>query len=127
MVDNTIIHFEIPANDLEKLKTFYSKLFNWKIIRLPGPIEYYMIQTVPVDEQGMTLRPGVNGGMTKKEQPTQKPVNYIQVENIDQQIQKIKTLGGKITLPKQEVPGVGWIASALDPEGNPFAVLQSVR
>jgi hypothetical protein len=127
VVDNTIIHFEIPANDLEKLKTFYSKLFNWKIIRLPGPIEYYMIQTVPVDEQGMTLRPGVNGGMTKKEQPTQKPVNYIQVENIDQQIQKIKTLGGKITLPKQEVPGVGWIASALDPEGNPFAVLQSVR
>lgn len=126
-MDNTIIHFEIPANDLEKLKTFYSKLFNWKIIRLPGPIEYYMIQTVPVDEQGMTLRPGVNGGMTKKEQPTQKPVNYIQVENIDQQIQKIKTLGGKITLPKQEVPGVGWIASALDPEGNPFAVLQSVR
>lgn len=127
MVDNTIIHFEIPANDLEKLSTFYSKLFNWKIFRVPGPAEYYMIQTVPTDEQGMPLRPGVNGGMTKKEQPTQKPVNYIQVEDIDQQIKKIQKLGGKITMPKQEVPGVGWIASALDPEGNPFAVLQPTR
>jgi predicted enzyme related to lactoylglutathione lyase len=127
MVDNTIIHFEIPANDLEKLSTFYSKLFNWKIFRVPGPAEYYMIQTVPTDEQGMPLRPGVNGGMTKKEQPTQKPVNYIQVEDIDQQIKKIQKLGGKITMTKQEVPGVGWIASALDPEGNPFAVLQPTR
>jgi predicted enzyme related to lactoylglutathione lyase len=127
VVDNTIIHFEIPANDLEKLSTFYSKLFNWKIFRVPGPAEYYMIQTVPTDEQGMPLRPGVNGGMTKKEQPTQKPVNYIQVEDIDQQIKKIQKLGGKITMPKQEVPGVGWIASALDPEGNPFAVLQPTR
>jgi predicted enzyme related to lactoylglutathione lyase len=75
----------------------------------------------------MPLRPGVNGGMTKKEQPTQKPVNYIQVEDIDQQIKKIQKLGGKITMTKQEVPGVGWIASALDPEGNPFAVLQPTR
>ena len=127
MVDNTIIHFDIPANDLEKLKTFYSKLFNWKIFRAPGPVDYWMIQTVPTDEQGMLLKPGVNGGMYKKEDPNQKAVNYIEVENIDESIQNIKKLGGKITMPKQEVPGVGFIASAVDPEGNPFAVLQSLR
>ena len=127
MVDNSIVHFDIPATDLEKLKTFYSKLFNWKIYRTPGPIDYWMIETVPVNEQGMLLRPGVNGGMYKKEQPEIKPVNYILVENIDESIQNIKTLGGTITRQKQEVPGVGWIALAIDPEGNPFAVLQSMR
>ena len=109
------------------MKAFYSKLFNWKIYRAPGPIEYWMIETVPVDQQGMTVRPGVNGGMYRKDQPELKPVNYILVENVDESIQKIKTLGGTITRQKQEVLGVGWIALAVDPEGNPLAVLQSMR
>ena len=127
LVDNTIVHFDIPANDPEKLKMFYSELFNWKIFRAPGPIDYWMIETVPVDEQGMTIRPGVNGGMYKKEQSELKPVNYILIEDIDEHILKIKNLGGTITRPKQEVPGVGWIALAVDPEGNAFAIMQSMR
>ena len=126
-LDNTVVHFEIPAEDLEKMRKFYSELFGWNIYRAPGPIEYWMIETVPVDENGMTVRPGVNGGMYKKDQPELKPVNYILVEAIDEYIQKIKNLGGKITRPKQEVPGVGWIALALDPEGNPIAIMQSMR
>ena len=52
MVDHTIIHFEIPADDVEKLRKFYSKLFGWKIEKTPGPMDYYMIQTVPVDKKG---------------------------------------------------------------------------
>ena len=127
MVDHTIVHFDIPAKDVEKLKKFYSELFNWKIYRVPGPIDYWLIETVPVNEQGMTVRPGVNGGMYKKDQPELKPVNYILVEDIDEYIQKIKHLGGTITQPKQEVPGVGWIALAIDPEGNPFAIIQNMR
>ena len=66
MVVHTIIHFEIPAEDLEKLRNFYSELFGWKIEKTPGPIDYYMINTVTADEKGMLLRPGVNGGMMKK-------------------------------------------------------------
>jgi len=127
MVDNKIVHFDIPAKNLEKLKTFYSKLFNWKIYRAPGPIDYWMIETVPVDDQGMKLRQGVNGGMYKKDNPELKPVNYILVENIDKAIQNIKNLGGTITQAKQEVPGIGYIEAAIDPEGNPFAVMQNTR
>jgi predicted enzyme related to lactoylglutathione lyase len=127
MVDHTIVHFEIPAKDVEKLKKFYSELFGWKIYRPPGPIEYWMIETVPVDEQGMTSRPGVNGGMYKKDQPQLKPVNYILVEDIDEYIQKIEDLGGTILRGKQEVPGIGWIALCLDPEGNSIAIMESMR
>jgi predicted enzyme related to lactoylglutathione lyase len=125
MIDNTIVHFDIPADNPEKLKAFYSKVFNWLIYRCPGPVEYYMIETVPVDEKGAPVRPGVNGGMHKKDQPEQKPVNYILVDNIDESIQRINDLGGTITQPKEQVPGVGWMAQAIDPEGNPFAMLQS--
>ena len=126
MVDHTIVHFEIPADDVEKLRKFYSQLFGWKIEKMPGPVEYWGIQTVPVDEKGMPIRPGVNGGMMKKQNPEHKPVNYILVESVDEYVRKIESLDGKIVVPKMEVPGIGWWALALDPEGNQFAILQSM-
>jgi predicted enzyme related to lactoylglutathione lyase len=126
MVDHTIVHFEIPADNVEKLRKFYSKLFGWKIEKTPGPIEYWMIQTVPIDKKGMPIRPGVNGGMMKRQQPEHKPVNYIAVESVDEYTKKIEALGGKVLVPKMEVPGIGWWALALDPEGNQFAILQNM-
>jgi hypothetical protein len=65
--------------------------------------------------------------MYKKTSPEMKPVNYISVENADEYIEKIKKLGGKIIVPKQEVPQVGWTAVATDPEGNQFAILQPIQ
>lgn len=126
MSDHTIVHFEIPAEDVEKLRKFYTGLFGWKIERMPGPMEYWNIETVPVDEQGNPVRQGVNGGMFKKERPENIPVNYIAVESVDEYSGKIKALGGKIILPKEEIPGIGWWALAHDPEGNPFAIFESV-
>ncbi|MCW3995398.1 MAG: VOC family protein [Candidatus Bathyarchaeota archaeon] len=126
-MDHTIIHFEIPANDVERMKSFYEQVFGWKIIQAEGPIEYWLIQTVPVDSNGMLLRPGVNGGMYKKQVPESKPINYFSVESISDFLAKIEKLGGKVTQPKQEVPNVGWIAAAEDPEGNQFALIQTLR
>jgi len=51
-------------------------------------------------------------------------VNYITIESIDESIAKVKKLGGKILVPKQQVPTVGWIAVAADPEENQFGMLQ---
>ena len=127
MIDHTIVHFEIPANDLEKLKKFYILLFGWKIELMPGQVEYYGIYTVPVDEKGMPLKPGVNGGLMKKQNPEHKAVNYIQVESVDEYMKKIENLGGRIVVPKMEVPGIGWWALALDPEGNQFAILEPMQ
>jgi len=126
MIDHTIVHFEIPADDVEKLRKFYSQLFGWKIEKMPGPVEYWGIHTVPVDKKGMPIRPGVNGGMKKKQNPEHKPVNYVLVESVDEYVNRIESLDGKIIVPKMEVPGIGWWALALDPEGNQFAILQSM-
>jgi len=127
MIDHTIVHFEIPADDVEKLRKFYSQLFDWKIEKMPGQEEYYGIYTVPVDEKGMPLRPGVNGGLMKKQNAEHKGVNYVQVESVDEYMKKIENLGGRIVVPKMEVPGIGWWALALDPEGNQFAILQPLQ
>ena len=126
MVDHTIVHFEIPADDVEKLRKFYSELFGWKIEKTPGPVEYWSIETVPVDEKGEPIRQGVNGGMMKRQNPQHKPVNYILVESVDEYSKKIEALGGKVVVPKIEVPGIGWWALSLDTEGNQFAILESM-
>lgn len=125
-MDHTLIHFEIPANDVEKLKKFYEEVFGWKIIQSPGPIDYWVIQTVPTDSEGMLQRPGVNGGMYQKLQQTEKQLNYFSVESITDFLKKIQNLGGKVLSPKQEVPDVGWVAAATDPEGNQFALIEPI-
>ena len=125
-MEHTIVHFEIPADDVEKMKKFYEALFGWKIIRVTMPSEYWLIHTVPTDEKGMLLKPGVNGGMFQRmpDQKEMKPINYITIESIDEYVAKVEKLGGKILVPKMQVPTVGWIAVALDPEGNQVGLLQ---
>jgi len=128
-LDHTIVHFEIPADDIEKLKKFYMDLFGWTMNRYPGPTTYYMIGTVPVDEKTMMpLRPGVNGGMYEKKDASVHelavPLNYISVESVEEYSKKVTALGGKILVPKMEIPTIGWWALAEDPEGNRFGMLE---
>jgi len=126
MIDHTIVHFEIFADDTEKIVKFYRDLFGWKIEKMPGPTEYYGVETVPVNEKGELVRPGVNGGILKKQNPDQIPVTFVQVESVDEYVKKIESLGGKVVVPKMEVPGICWWALALDPEGNQFAIMESM-
>ena len=71
-LDHTVIHFEIPANDVEKVKKFYVDLFGWKIEK-PQTWNTISVETVPMDEKGNLLRPGVNGGLYKRDSPSSKP------------------------------------------------------
>lgn len=124
-MNKTIIHFEIPADDVEKLKAFYEQLFGWKFTfsDMPG-MPYWMIQTVPTDDQGMLKEQGVNGGMYKRENKLQIPTNWIQVDDLDAHIAKLESQGGKMIVPKMEIPNVGWTAVGLDIEGNQVAMLE---
>jgi uncharacterized protein len=125
-LDHTIIHFEIPAKDVQKLKSFYENVMGWKILKAPIPgMDYWIIQTVLTDEKGMLLAPGVNGGLYPRtaDTPGATQVNYISVENIDEYISKVINAGGKIIMPKQQIPKVGSIAIATDPEGNAFGLI----
>ena len=129
-MDRTIVHFEIPANNPEKLSEFYKSLFGWKIEKMSmGEMgDYWMIETRAGTAQNMEKAQstaGVNGGMMKKMDSTQRPVNYVMVESVDDFSKKIQNLGGKIIIPKTPIPNMGAFAVALDPEGNPFGVFES--
>ena len=48
-----IIHFEIPAENLERASAFYKKAFGWKIEKWPGPVEYWMVTTGKEGQPGI--------------------------------------------------------------------------
>jgi len=126
-MDNTIVHFEIPADQPERAAKFYRELFGWNINRWenPGGMEYWMVETVPADAEGRPVRQGVNGGLMRRMFPGQAPVNYIAVDDLDQFAKKAERLGAKVVVGRQPVPGMGWFAQLSDTEGNIFAIWQS--
>ena len=121
MVVKTVVHFEIPANDVERQKEFYAQCFGWKFeqAKIPG-MEYWMISTGPKAKS-------VGGGMYKKMVPNESPRNYINVDNIDAAIQTFRNAGGSEVISKQEVPGMGWSFVGADPEGNAIALWQMMK
>ena len=118
-MDHSIVHFEIPATDPEALAAFYHGLFGWKLERWEGGGDYWMIETAPENR-------GMNGGMMRRERPEQQPINYISVESVAEFSRKIEDLGGTITMPKTEVPKMGYFALAVDPQGNRFGVWEQI-
>ena len=126
-MDHTIVHFEIPADDVSRAQKFYTDVFGWEITRMDGPFEYFGVRTTQVAENGMPVGPGVNGGMFKRMQPQQVPVNYIYVEDIDLYSAKLVEAGGTILVPRMPVPGHGWMAHFKDTENNVLALWQPDR
>ena len=116
---STIIHFDISADDIERAKNFYTKLFEWKIEKFQGPTEYYMIQTeTPEGKKGIT------GGIARRTKPYQKITNFIQVPSINEYVEKVKNLGGTIIEPKTTIPTIGYIAGCKDTEDNIFGLIE---
>jgi uncharacterized protein len=117
-----IVHFEIPADDVERSKKFYTDLFGWKIEKWPGSgsggdKEYWMITTT--DEKG---NKALGGGMMKRQMPQHQNTNFIDVESVDEYSSKVQQLGGKVVVPKMAVPGMGYMAYCLDTENNSFGI-----
>jgi predicted enzyme related to lactoylglutathione lyase len=113
-----VIHFEIPADNLERAKKFYQSIFGWQLNDMPE-MNYTGVTTVPTDSRHMPKEPGaINGGMYKRTKPDELPVFYINVPSIDDYLKKVERAGGKTILSKQKVSDMGFYARLSDTEGN---------
>lgn len=117
-----VYHFEIQATDPDKVADFYRKVFDWKIDKWDGPMEYWLVTTGPAEE------PGINGGIMKRMAPNNDSMNAfvctMGVSSVDEYIAKITKHGGSVAVPKMPVPGVGWMAYCKDPDNNIFGIMQ---
>ena len=125
---NRIVHFEIHAENPEQAAIFYGNVFGWDIKKWEGPMEYWVVMTAEAGSK----EPGINGGLMKRmgESPKEgQPVNAfvctVQVDSIDETIQKIEAEGGTCALPKMALPGMAWQAYYKDLEGNMFGIHQA--
>jgi predicted enzyme related to lactoylglutathione lyase len=51
-------------------------------------------------------------------------LNYVLVDSVDASVKKITQHGGKVLMPKQEIPKVGWFAVYEAPGGVVQAIYQ---
>jgi predicted enzyme related to lactoylglutathione lyase len=111
----SIVWFEIPADNLERAKKFYSALFGWKIEKFPGMTDYWHIDTGGADET-------LDGGLLARKHPAQAVTNYVNVESVTQSAAKVEKLGGKVMKPRTAVPQMGYFVICQDTENNEFAL-----
>jgi predicted enzyme related to lactoylglutathione lyase len=123
-----VVHFEIPADDVNRAKNFYGSIFGWDLQTTPmGDGEYTSVLTTPVDDQTrMPTEPGaINGGMMERTSDVPAPVITIDVEGIDQALSQIEAAGGSTVTPRTPIPGMGAFAYFKDSEGNVLGLWES--
>ncbi len=115
-----LAHFAINADDVERAKTFYERVFGWTFSAW-GPPQFYQIQTGP-DPQ--PVRAALQGRRTF---PGLAPIGYectISVASIDDTATRVAAAGGAVVLPKSVIVGVGALMFFKDTEGNVFGAIQ---
>ena len=93
---NSIVHFEIPADDIERAQKFYKQAFGWKISD-PWKMKYFIVETKKKGEDG------INGGLMQRKMPDQPFMNYVAVNSIDPFLKKVEAAGGTICMPRTEI------------------------
>ena len=125
---NPVVHFEMPAEDRNRMAKFYTKAFGWQTQMLgPEMNEYVLVTTTEPGENGRPKDPGaINGGFYKKsaDMPAQYPSIVIAVGDIKEAMKKVTKAGGKVLGEPMEIPGYGLYISFFDTEGNRVSMMQ---
>ncbi len=120
------IHFEIHASEPEHLIAFYTELFGWRIERW-GQMPYWNVTTAPEDSD----EPGIDGGLLPREgaaPASGAPLNAmpitVGVDDCAGTLARAVELGGTEAMGVSAIPGIGWLAYIVDPDGNKFGIMQ---
>jgi predicted enzyme related to lactoylglutathione lyase len=107
---NPFVHVELNTTDVNKAKTFYGKLFDWKLEDVPMPGGSYTM-----------IKPekGTGGGMMKHPVPGAPSswLAYVEVDDIEGATKKAKSLGATVMKDVTEITGAGWLSIIVDPTG----------
>jgi len=120
----SVVHFELPADDVKRATTFYQKTFDWQVQPIPE-MEYTMLGTAPSDAQGTPKEPGaINGGMGQRGPVLKAPVVTLAVASIDAAAKLIVKHGGRMVRGKEAIGPMGFTAYFADTEGNVVGLFQ---
>ena len=131
-----VVHFEIPADNLERARKFYEETFGWQLSDWPmedGSV-YVGARTVEVDEQTFIPKePGaINGAIVKRDEYVKTPQVTVNVPSVDEYVDKITAKGGQVIKPKHAIGDsnmgvIGYYAYVSDTEGNLLGLWEDVK
>jgi uncharacterized protein len=119
-----LIWYELMTPDADASKAFYDKVVGWQI---GEPVAEFQGYRMIGRSDG-----GFNGGVLpltdEMQQHGARPawLGYIGVDDTDAAVASIEQAGGKVLMPAFDIPGVGRIAMAADPQGAPFYVMKPI-
>ncbi|HEX3051061.1 MAG TPA: VOC family protein [Aggregatilineaceae bacterium] len=112
-------HFEINAKDLAKVTAFYRSVFDWKIEKWDGPMDYWLVGT------GEDSSRGIDGAIFNSEGLFMGTVNTVEVPNLEAYIARVQANGGQPIGDIQAIPGIGRFTYCKDVEGNLFGLMEN--
>jgi uncharacterized protein len=123
---NPVVHFEMPAFDMERAKKFYEKVFGWDVVC--GYDNYYNLITADIGQNGyMSSAPGaINGAIQIKDDTIGGTRLIIQVEDLEIAVQKAIEEGAKILIPKRKTPRL-YYSVISDSEGNELNLVEAIK
>ena len=114
-----VVHFEVVGTDGEKLRSYYSELFDWAI-DANNPMNYGIVNR-EVNPQGI----GIGGGVAGYADGQVNHVTfYVEVPDVEASLAKAESLGGtRIMGPDTVTEGVE-LGLFADPEGHTIGVIK---
>ncbi len=113
--EGSIVHIEIHSSDPTRTKEFYKEVFGWKFQDIPE-MNYTTFQAPNAP----------HGGLQKHGEDGPTVLNYIMANDITRTLERIENAGGKVVVPKSEIPMFGWYAVFQEPGGTVQAVYQDM-
>jgi uncharacterized protein len=110
-----LVHFEFASTNPSATRKFLERVFDWKFANVPG-VDYFPFGA-PSGPGGAVMPASVD-----------RPIgvlNYLLSREIDADLRRIEAAGGRLRVPRTEIPGVGWWAMFEEPGGCVLAIFQA--
>ena len=118
-----VVHVEVIGRNGERLREFYSGLFDWKI-DADNPMKYGLVKKEdnPTAEGDLGIGGGV-AGYEDEEIPSQVTF-YVAVPDVEDALAKAESLGGTRVMGPQKIMDQVELGQFQDPEGHVIGVVK---
>ncbi|MGY4515908.1 VOC family protein [Lysobacter sp. HA18] len=118
-MSNPVNWFEIYVDDMSRAKRFYETVLSRQLEQLPSPdIEMWAFMASPDS-------PGAGGALVRYEglkAGGASTIVYFRSEDCAVEASRVEAAGGRLQKPKMSIGPYGFIALAVDTEGNMFGL-----
>jgi predicted enzyme related to lactoylglutathione lyase len=116
-----VVHFEVIGTDGERLREYYSQLFDWKI-DVANPMNYGVVDRE--DNPSPDGSFGIGGGVAGYEEVEDSVTFYVAVPDVEEALIKAEELGGSRVMGPQKVSDDVELGQFKDPEGHLIGLVQ---